>query len=146
MTQKLEITEKVDIFPGREKRNKKKKICLLPLKMWLPKSLKSEIILCTAFLFLQNEACALNCRTGTQRFVKLLRFTSLFGWCLKSIGHGILCGVAKLTFASMEKFTPTAVEFRQGYTFMLFKNNPCIQNNDSVVWFYGHLHHWIVHF
>ena len=62
-------------------------------------------------------------------FVKFLHINSLLGWWLTLIGYEIYCGVRKLTFASMDKLTPTTIEIWKGETLKLFKNNPCIRKN-----------------
>ena len=69
-----------------------------------------------------KSSLCINCKTGTQRFVKLLCFNFLLGWWLMSIRHGTFCGVTKTTFASMDKLTLTTIKFGQRKTLMLFIN------------------------
>lgn len=57
---------------------------------------------------------------------KLLDLSSLLDWWLTSLIHGTFCRVTKTTFSSMDKLTPTIVNFGQQKTLQLSRNNTCI--------------------
>ena len=104
--------------------------------MWFLQSLKPAVILCIVVWFIRCLSCIqysvfhckkylasishffltksslyIHCRTGSQRFTKLLSFNSLLQRWLTSIDHETFCTVTKPIFASRDKLTSTTFKF-----------------------------------